>query len=237
MWYRRSENPSPPQLRSESPAKARRRRMRGQENSGVEHDYREPYPAWILVGMDVLAAGILIASFRDAWAVVKSLGADADTLANSIVAGAVVLAIDAAILLLEQARSQVKIRGGKTWASDVWVLALIVMSAILNVRYLTKSAAGVDLIIGAILGVAIPSTIAVLGYIKGDMLAYNAQLRRGVAPAPRLFASPYAHRLQPATEAALRPSIVKEESRAAEVSPMFRLRRKANAPLEESAAA
>jgi hypothetical protein len=128
--------------------------------------------------MDVLAAGILVASFRDAWSVVSSFGADAGTLANNLVAAAVVLAIDASILLLEQARSQVKLRGGNTRTSDLWVMVLILLSAMLNVRYLTASGLLLDKVIGGLLGVAIPSTIAVLGYLKGDMLAYNAQCRR-----------------------------------------------------------
>lgn len=139
--------------------------------------YREPYPTWILVGMDVLAAGILVASFRDAWSVVCGLGEDSGSLANSIVAGAVVLAIDASILLLEQARSQIKLRGGATIYNDLWVLVLITISAMLNVRYLTAGGQLIDQVIGAILGVAIPSTIAVLGYLKGFMLAYNAEFR------------------------------------------------------------
>ena len=140
--------------------------------------YREPYPTWIMVGMDVLAAGILVASFRDAWSVVSSLGDSDHDWANSIVAGAVVLAIDASILLLEQARSQVKLRGGNTRFNDLWVMALIFLSAVLNVRYLTAGVVFIDQIIGALLGIAIPMTIAVLGYIKGDMLAYNAQSRQ-----------------------------------------------------------
>lgn len=161
----------------------------------MERDYREPYPTWVLFGMDVLAAGILLASFRDAWAVVRSLGPETASLMNDIVAAAVVLAIDAAILLFEQARSQIKLRGGKTSMCDTWVLALIVMSAILNVRYLSQTVNLVDQVIAVILGIAIPSTIAVLGYIKGDMLAYNAFLRRqpveSAAPAPMPFVSPY----------------------------------------------
>lgn len=139
--------------------------------------YREPYPTWIVLGMDVLAAGILIASFRDAWSVVRTLGEHSNDWTNSLVAGAVVLAIDASILLLEQARSQVKLRGGNTRANDIWVLVLILLSALLNVRYLAASGIWFDRFIGGVLGVAIPSTIAVLGYIKGDMLAYNAQHR------------------------------------------------------------
>lgn len=138
--------------------------------------YREPYPTWILRGMDGLAAGILLASFRDAWKVVSLLG-DPTSLANGVVAGAVVLAIDASILLLEQARSLVKLRGGATRAHDVWVTVLILISAMLNIRYLTQSGTMLDRSIGAVLGLAIPSTIAVLGLIKGDMLAYNAQCR------------------------------------------------------------
>jgi hypothetical protein len=161
----------------------------------VEQEYREPYPTWVLAGMDVLAAGILLASFRDAWAVVRTLGHDSLSMVNNIVAAAVVLAIDAAILLLEQARSQIKLRGGRTFMCDLWVSALIVMSAILNVRYLTQTGILVDQVIGVILGIAIPSTIAVLGYIKGDMLAYNAFLRRNpveqAAPASLPFASPF----------------------------------------------
>lgn len=145
-------------------------------------DYREPYPTWILVGMDVLAAGILVASFRDAWSVVCALGADSGNLSNSLVAGAVVLAIDASILLLEQARSHIKLRGGKTIYNDLWVLFLITISAMLNVRYLTSSGENVDRIIGAILGISIPSTIAVLGYLKGYMLAYNAQFKTRTTP-------------------------------------------------------
>lgn len=144
--------------------------------------YREAYPTWMLMGMDVLAAGILLASFRDAWWVVSSLGKHAGDWYNSIVAGAVVLAIDASILLLEQTRSQVKLRGGATILNDIWVTILIVLSAVLNVRYLTSTPDQVEpnIInqwIGGILGVAIPSTIAVLGYLKGNMLAYNARLR------------------------------------------------------------
>ena len=140
--------------------------------------YEAPYPTWIVAGMDVLAAGILIASFRDAWSVVRSLGEDSGTWANSLVAAAVVLAIDASILLLEQARSQVKLRGGNTRYSDLWVMVLILLSASLNVRYLAATGPMLDRIIGGVLGVAIPSTIAVLGYLKGDMLAYNAELRQ-----------------------------------------------------------
>ena len=153
-------------------------------------EYRQPYPSWILIGMDVLAAGILVASFRDAWSVVQALGVEqaasegpqsmtmlASGWANAIVAGAVVLAIDAAILLLEQTRSQVKLRGGNTFYNDVWVTVLILISAMLNVRYLTMAGEMTDRIIGAILGVAIPSTIAVLGFLKGDMLAFNARCR------------------------------------------------------------
>jgi hypothetical protein len=128
--------------------------------------------------MDALAAGILVASFRDAWAVVKGLGPDPGAMANGIVAGAVVLAIDAAILLLEQVRSQIQLRGGNSRTTDVWALVLILLSAVLNVRYLTQTEAMLDRTIGVILGVAIPSTIAVLGYIKGDMLAYNARCRQ-----------------------------------------------------------
>jgi hypothetical protein len=128
--------------------------------------------------MDALAAGILVASFRDAWAVVKSLGPDPGAMANGIVAGAVVLAIDAAILLLEQVRSQIQLRGGSSRATDVWALVLILLSAVLNVRYLTQTETMLDRTIGVILGVAIPCTIAVLGYIKGDMLAYNARCRQ-----------------------------------------------------------
>jgi hypothetical protein len=139
--------------------------------------YRKAYPTWMVAGMDVLAAGILVASFRDAWSVVSSLGEDAGSLANNFVAAAVVLAIDASILLLEQARSQLKLRGGNTRHSDLWVIVLISISAMLNVRYLTSTGPLLDRVIGAILGVAIPSTIAVLGYLKGDMLAYNAQCR------------------------------------------------------------
>ena len=161
----------------------------------MEQDYREPYPRWVLFGMDVLAAGILLASFRDAWAVVRTLGAETHSWLNDVVAAAVVLAIDAAILLFEQARSQIKMRGGKTFMCDSWVMALIVMSAILNVRYLSQTANLVDQIIAVILGIAIPSTIAVLGYIKGDMLAYNAFLRRtpekAATPAAIPFVSPY----------------------------------------------
>ena len=143
--------------------------------------YREPYPTWILIGMDVLAAGILVASFRDAWSVVRALGSDADDWTNKIVAGAVVLAIDASVLLLEQARSQIKLRGGDTRYNDIWVIVLIVISAMLNVRYLTTHGEMIDRIIGAVLGIAIPSTIAVLGYLKGDMLAYNARCRQDSA--------------------------------------------------------
>ena len=161
----------------------------------MEQDYREPYPTWVLAGMDVLAAGILLASFRDAWAVVRSLGAETESMLNNIVAGAVVLAIDAAILLLEQARSQIKLRGGRTFICDLWVSALILMSAILNVRYLTQTVNFTDQMIGIILGIAIPSTIAVLGYIKGDMLAYNAFRRLNPtdlpSPATLPFASPF----------------------------------------------
>jgi len=76
---------------------------------------------------------------------------------------------------------------------DWWVAALIVMSAVLNVRYLTQTANLVDQIIGAVLGIVIPSTIAVLGYIKGDMLAYNAFWRRRPVDetATLPFSSPY----------------------------------------------
>lgn len=162
----------------------------------MEQEYREPYPTWVLAGMDVLAAGILAASFRDAWAVVRGLGADTDSTINNVVAAAVVLAIDAAILLFEQARSQIKLRGGRTFMCDWWVAALIVMSAVLNVRYLTQTANLVDQVIGAVLGIVIPSTIAVLGYIKGDMLAYNAFRRQRpvneAATATIPFSSPYA---------------------------------------------
>lgn len=140
--------------------------------------YRKPYPTWMVAGMDLLATGILIASFRDAWCVVSSLGEHAGTLANNLVAGAVVLAIDASILLLEQVRSQVKLRGGNTRHSDLWVIVLIAISAMLNVRYLTSTGILLDRLIGGILGVAIPSTIAVLGFLKGDMLAHNAQCRQ-----------------------------------------------------------
>jgi hypothetical protein len=157
----------------------------------VERDYREPYPTWVLFGMDVLAAGILLASFRDAWAVVRSLGPETTSLMNDIVAAAVVLAIDAAILLFEQARSQIKLRGGKTSMCDTWVLALIVMSATLNVRYLSQTANLVDQVIAVILGIAIPSTIAVLGFIKGDMLAYNAFQRRQPVEAPASSTVPF----------------------------------------------
>lgn len=161
----------------------------------MEQEYREPYPTWVLAGMDVLAAGILAASFRDAWAVVRGLGPDMESTINNVVAAAVVLAIDAAILLFEQARSQIKLRGGRTFMCDWWVAALIVMSAVLNVRYLTQTVNFVDQVIGAVLGIVIPSTIAVLGYIKGDMLAYNAFRRRNptqeTAPASLPFASPY----------------------------------------------
>jgi hypothetical protein len=158
----------------------------------VEQDYREPYPGWVLYGMDVLAAGILLASFRDAWAVVRSLGAETSSMINNIVAAAVVLAIDASILLFEQARSQIKLRGGNTRMCDLWVSALIVMSAILNVRYLTQTINLIDQIIAAVLGVAIPSTIAVLGYIKGDMLAFNAFRRRPPAEQPAASSLPFA---------------------------------------------
>jgi hypothetical protein len=162
----------------------------------VEQEYREPYPTWVLAGMDVLAAGILAASFRDAWAVVRGLGPDMQSTVNNVVAAAVVLAIDAAILLFEQARSQIKLRGGRTFMCDWWVAALIIMSAVLNVRYLTQTVNFVDQVIGAVLGIVIPSTIAVLGYIKGDMLAYNAFRRRNPAqesaPATIPFSSPYA---------------------------------------------
>ena len=162
----------------------------------MEQDYREPYPTWVLVGMDVLAAGILLASFRDAWAVVRSFGAETNSMVNNIVAAAVVLAIDASILLFEQARSQIKLRGGNTRMCDLWVSALIVMSAILNVRYLTQTVNLVDQIIAGVLGVAIPSTIAVLGYIKGDMLAFNAFRRRHpgemTATVTLPFGSPFA---------------------------------------------
>ncbi|MGL4460822.1 MAG: hypothetical protein ACRC1K_01625 [Planctomycetia bacterium] len=147
--------------------------------------FREPYPTWILVGMDLLAAGILVASFRDAWSVVRLLGDHQGSWVDGLVAGAVVLAIDASILLLEQARSHMKLRGGNTFYSDVWVIALIVLSAILNVRYLTAATLLIDQIIGAILGVAIPSTIAVLGYLKGDMMTYNACCRREAQAAAR----------------------------------------------------
>jgi hypothetical protein len=140
--------------------------------------YRKPYPAWILAGMDLLAAGILMASFRDAWSVVSSLGEHAGTLTNAVVAGAVVLAIDASILLLEQARSQIKLRGGSIRYNDLWVLVLIFISAMLNVRYLASVGSTTDRTIGCLLGIAIPSTIAVLGYLKGDMLAYNARCRQ-----------------------------------------------------------
>lgn len=140
-------------------------------------EYRRPYPGWILVGMDILAAGILIASFRDAWSVVCSLGGGKEDLLNRIVAGAVVLAVDASILLLEQARSHVKLRGGNTRYSDLWVSVLICLSAVLNVRYLTQVSSSIDQGIGVLLGIAIPMTIAVLGFVKGDMLAYNAQCR------------------------------------------------------------
>ena len=157
----------------------------------MERDYREPYPTWVLFGMDMLAAGILLASFRDAWAVVRGLGPETASLMNDIVAAAVVLAIDAAILLFEQARSQIKLRGGKTSMCDTWVLALIVMSAILNVRYLSQTANLVDQVIAVILGIAIPSTIAVLGFIKGDMLAYNAFLRRQPLEAPASATVPF----------------------------------------------
>jgi hypothetical protein len=161
----------------------------------VEQEYREPYPTWVLAGMDVLAAGILAASFRDAWAVVRGLGPDMQSTVNNVVAAAVVLAIDAAILLFEQARSQIKLRGGRTFMCDWWVAALIIMSAVLNVRYLTQTVNFVDQVIGAVLGIVIPSTIAVLGYIKGDMLAYNAFRRRNPAqesaPATIPFSSPY----------------------------------------------
>lgn len=139
----------------------------------------EPYPTWIVAGMDILAAGILVASFRDAWTVVRGLGTHgADDVVNSVVAAAVVLAIDASILLLEQARSHVKLRGGSTRYNDVWVAVLILISAILNVRYLTASGELLDRGIGAALGITIPSTIAVLGFLKGDMLAHNARCRR-----------------------------------------------------------
>ena len=121
----------------------------------MEQDYREPYPTWVLVGMDVLAAGILLASFRDAWAVVRSLGAETTSMVNNIVAAAVVLAIDASILLFEQARSQIKLRGGNTRMCDLWVSALIVMSAILNVRYLTQTVNLVDQIIAGVLGTSV----------------------------------------------------------------------------------
>lgn len=158
----------------------------GGENLERYHssEYREPYPTWIVAGMDLLAAGILIASFRDAWSVVSSLGQHAavqNDWSNSVVAGAVVLAIDASILLLEQARSQIKLRGGDTRYNDIWVFALITLSAILNVRYLTMCESTIDSFIGGILGIAIPSTIAVLGFLKGDMLAYNARHRQRVA--------------------------------------------------------
>ena len=158
----------------------------------MEQEYREPYPTWVLAGMDVLAAGILAASFRDAWAVVRSLGADTESTINNVVAAAVVLAIDAAILLFEQARSQIKLRGGRTFMCDWWVAALIVMSATLNVRYLTQAANLIDQIIGAVLGVVIPSTIAVLGYIKGDMLAFNAFRRRQPANENTVSVLPFA---------------------------------------------
>lgn len=138
-------------------------------------EYRRPYPRWILAGMDLLAAGILVASFRDAWSVVCSLGGGETHWMNQVVAGAVVLAIDASILLLEQARSHVKLRGGNTRYNDLWVAVLIFLSAALNVRYLTKSGEPIDQAIGALLGVSIPMTIAVLGFVKGDMLAYNAK--------------------------------------------------------------
>lgn len=159
-------------------------------NAKGEIDYREPYPTWIVMGMDVLAMGILIASFRDAWSVVSSLGTGGalhgsgeNNWVNSIVAGAVVLAIDASILLLEQARSHIKLRGGDTKMSDAWVFVLITLSAGLNVRYLTSASNYLDQVIGAVLGVAIPSTIAVLGYLKGDMMTFNARCRLASATA------------------------------------------------------
>jgi hypothetical protein len=186
-------------------------------------EYRELYPTWILVGMDVLAAGILVASFRDAWSVVKSLGADAESLANSIVAAAVVLAIDATILLLEQVRSNVKIRGGNTTLSDVWVLVLILVSAILNVRYLMQTANLLDQSIGVLLGATIPSTIAVLGYIKGDMLAYNARMRQQSAVS-RQEAPLIVPRSQTPFVAGTVAGTAPQEQ--PQVSPMFRLKRK-----------
>jgi hypothetical protein len=188
----------------------------------VEQDYREPYPRWVLFGMDALAAGILLASFRDAWAVVRSLGPETASIMNDIVAAAVVLAIDAAILLFEQARSQIKMRGGRTFMCDSWVLALIVMSAILNVRYLSQTANLVDQTIAVILGIAIPSTIAVLGYIKGDMLAFNAFLRRDQLqpkPAAVPFVSPYSVSIAPSGADAIPEA-------ASSSAPKFRLGRR-----------
>jgi hypothetical protein len=166
--------------------------------------------------MDVLAAGILVASFRDAWSVVSALGNHQDNWTNKLVAGAVVLAIDASILLLEQARSQVKLRGGNTRANDLWVMVLIFLSAMLNVRYLTAAGVLIDQLIGAVLGVAIPSTIAVLGYIKGDMLAYNAQYRQRGADEEIPPVSPFP---EPAIPGMTKPAA--EEP----AIPMFRLRR------------
>ena len=184
---------------------------------------REPYPRWIMLGMDGLAAGMLLASFRDAWAVVKGLGQDTDSLANSIVAGAVVLAIDAAILLLEQARSQVKMRGGNLRVCDTWVLVLIALSAVLNVRYLTAVGTVADRIIASALGVAIPSTIAVLGYIKGDMLAHNARSRRAAATATAPFgAFPRPVPQRPLPQAA---SPFPAVAPSADETPLFRLKR------------
>jgi hypothetical protein len=144
---------------------------------------------------------------------------------NNIVAGAVVLAIDAAILLLEQVRSQVKLRGGKTWTSDIWVLVLIFLSAILNVRYLTQTVNLLDQSIGAILGVAIPSTIAVLGFIKGDMLAYNARCRQSqeTPSLASLFAAREATRSSlPAPRATPASGVATAEESA---TPLFRIRR------------
>lgn len=168
--------------------------------------------------MDILAAGILMASFRDAWSVVSQLGSDTQDWVNWIVAGAVVLAIDASILLLEQARSHVKLRGGNTRANDLWVAVLILISAMLNVRYLAASGSLVDRVIGGVLGAAIPSTIAVLGYIKGDMLAYNAKYRqRALGPAEDPWDSRNDENANP-----LGPPALPNEGASL---PMFRLKR------------
>lgn len=167
--------------------------------------------------MDLLAAGILMASFRDAWSVVCGLGHDSGTLTNSIVGGAVVLAIDASILLLEQARSHIKLRGGATIYNDIWVFVLITISAVLNVRYLTTSGETIDKFIGGILGVAIPSTIAVLGYLKGYMLAYNAQFKRR----PTLWTAPTQAEQTPEETDVRTPAVIGGEASI----PYFRLKR------------